>query len=139
MSYTEYKFDPAWVASEVAKKRASIQANLGVGADLLKNGLKVIASRLEKDPMRYRDYGPYWWAIKALLRGSGVSLGSNEDVLMRDAYHGKVPVETLMMAEAFRDEYLKTNLKYTNQFVLDAETGDFVEIVDGDMESRSLR
>lgn len=136
MSYTEYMFDPALVAAEVAQKRASIQANLGAGADLLKNGLKVIASRLEKDPMRYRDYGPYWWAIKALLRGAGVSLGSNDDVLMRDAYHGRTPVESLVMAEAFRDEYLKNNLKYTNQFVLNADSGDFVEIVDGDMEGR---
>jgi hypothetical protein len=136
VNFTEYKFDQDWVADEVAKKRANIKSNLGEGADLLKNGLKVIANRLERDPMRYRDYGSYWWAIKALLRGVGVSLGSNDDVLMRDAYHGKTPVETLVMAEAFRDEYLETNLKYTNQFILNAESGDIVEIVDGDMEGR---
>ncbi len=136
MNFTEYKFDPDWVSAEVAQKQANIKANLGEDADLLKNGLKVIAGRLEKDPMRYRDYGPYWWSVKALLRVSDVSFGSNDDVLMRDAYHGRVPVETLVMAEAFRDEYLKTNLKYTNQFILDAESGNWVEIVDGDMEDR---
>ncbi len=136
MNFTEYKFDPDWVSAEVAQKQANIKANLGEDADLLKNGLKVITGRLEKDPMRYRDYGPYWWSVKALLRVSDVSFGSNDDVLMRDAYHGRVPVETLVMAEAFRDEYLKTNLKYTNQFILDAESGNWVEIVDGDMEDR---
>lgn len=136
MSYTEYKFDPEWVAAEVTQKRASIKANMGEGADLLKNGLRVIASRLEKDPMRYRDYGPYWWSIKALLRVSRVLLGSNDDALIRDAYRGKTPVETLVMAEAFRDEYLKTNLKYTNQFILDSASGEIVEIIDGDMEGR---
>jgi len=136
MNFTEYKFDPDWVSAEVAQKQANIKANLGEDADLLKNGLKVIAGRLEKDPMRYRDYGPYWWAIKALLRGSGIPLGSNDDMLMRDAYHGRVPVETLVMAEAFRDEYLKTNLKYTNQFILDSASGEIVEIIDGDMEGR---
>ena len=136
MNFTEYKFDPDWVSAEVAQKQANIKANLGEDADLLKNGLKVIAGRLEKDPMRYRDYGPYWWSVKALLRVSDVSFGSNDDVLMRDAYHGRVPVETLVMAEAFRDEYLKTNLKYTNQFILDSASGEIVEIIDGDMEGR---
>jgi hypothetical protein len=134
--YTEYKYDPEWVAKEVAKKKASIKANLGESADLLKNGLQVIAKRLRKDPMRYRDYGPWWFAIKALLRGIGVNYGSNDDVLLRDAYHGKTPVETLVMAEAFRDEYLATNLIYSNQFILDSESGEFVEIIDGDMEGR---
>lgn len=134
--YTEYKYDPEWVAKEVAKKKASIKANLGESADLLKNGLQVISRRLQKDPVRYRDYGCYWFAIKALLRGIGVNYGSNDDVLLRDAYHGKTPVETLVMAEAFRDEYLATNLIYSNQFILDAESGEFVEIIDGDMEGR---
>lgn len=134
--YTEYKFDPDWVASEVAKKRSNIKANLGDGADLLKNGLEVIANRLKKDPMRYRDYGPYWWSLKSLLYVYGNSYGSNNDVLMRNAYCGKTPVGTLIMAETFRDEYLKTHLKYANQFVLDVESGDMVEIVDADMEGR---
>ncbi|MFA5920114.1 MAG: hypothetical protein WC856_02335 [Methylococcaceae bacterium] len=136
MNYTEYKYDPEWVAQEVATKRASIKANLGESADLLKNGLLVIARRLTKDAARYRDYGPYWFAIKALLRTHGCNLGSNDDVLLRDAYHGRTPVETLVMAEAFRDEYLATNLIYSNQFILDAESGEFVEIIDGDMEGR---
>jgi hypothetical protein len=116
MLYTEYKYDPEWVAADLATKQANIKANLGDGVNLLKNGLKVIAGRLDKDPMRYRDYGPYWWAIKSLLKMNGVKL------------------ETLIMAEAFRDDYLKTYLRYSNQFVLDGESGDLIEIVDGDME-----
>jgi hypothetical protein len=134
MAYTEYKYPDKWIAEEVASKRASIKANLGESSDLLKNGLKVIAARIKKDPMRYRDYGCYWWSIKALLRGIGVNYGSNDDVLMRDFYTGRTPVETLVCAEAFRDEYLATTLLYSNQFVLDAGTAELVEIVDGDME-----
>jgi hypothetical protein len=136
MNYTEYTFDPAWVAAEVSQKRTSIKANLGAGADLLKFGLNVVAGRIAKDPKRYRDYGPYWWALKALLNVHGHSYGSNDDAMMRDFYSGRSPVETLVMAEAFREEYLKTNLKYANQFVLDGEAGNLVEIVDGDMEGR---
>ncbi|MCK9394268.1 MAG: hypothetical protein M0Q44_01590 [Methylobacter sp.] len=136
MNFTEYKFDPDWVAAEVAKKRENIKANLGEGADLLKNGLKVIVGRLAKDPMRYRDYGPYWWALKALLNVHGHSYGSNDNVLMRDAYHGKTPVETLVMAELFRDDYLQTCLIYNNQFMLSADSVEITVIVDGDMEGR---
>jgi hypothetical protein len=132
--YTEYFYPKEWVAEEVAAKRASIKANLGESSDLLKNGLAVIAGRLKKDPMRYRDYGPYWWAIKVLLRMSGVSYGSSDNPLMRDAYKGSMPVETLVMAEAFRDMYLDTHLKYSNQFLLDAESAEIVEITDGDMD-----
>ncbi len=132
--YTEFMFDPEWIAAEVASKRASIKKNLGESADLLKNGLNVIAGRLKKDPMRYRDYGPYWYAVKALLRVSGVSFGSCDNPLMREAYKGKKPVETLVMAEAFREMYLASYLKYSNQFVLDAESGEIVEVTDSDMD-----
>jgi len=134
MLYTEYKYDPEWVAADLATKQANIKANLSEGVNLLKNGLKVIAGRLDKDPMRYRDYGPYWWAIKSLLKMNGVKLGSNDNPLMKAEYKGTKPVETLIMAEAFRDDYLKTYLRYSNQFVLDGESGDLIEIVDGDME-----
>ncbi len=134
--YTEYQFYPNWVAAEVAQKRANIKVNLGEGVDLLKNGLKVIAKRLVKDPIRYRDYGCYWWAIKALLNTHGGSYGSNDDVLMRDFYTGRTPVETLVMAEAFRDDYLKTFLIYNNKFILNADSGEITEIIDGDMEGR---
>lgn len=133
--YTEYFFPKEWVAEEVAAKRESIKANLGESADLLRNGLNVIAGRLKKDPMRYRDYGPYWWAIKALLRGTVISYGSCDNPIMREAYKGDLPVETLVMAEAFRDMYLATFLKYSNQFILDSESGEMFEITDGDMDS----
>jgi len=132
--YTEYLFPKEWVSEEIAAKQASIKANLGESADLLRNGLNVIAGRLKKDPMRYRDYGPYWWAIKALLRGAGVSYGSSDNPIMRETYKGALPIETLVIAEAFREMYLATFLKYSNQFILDAESGEIVEITDGDMD-----
>lgn len=55
-------------------------------------------------------------------------------LLSKAEYKGTKPVKTLIMAEAFRDDYLKTYLRYSNQFVLDGESGDLIEIVDGDME-----
>jgi len=38
--FTEYKYPDQWITEEVAKKQASIKANLGESASLLKTGLK---------------------------------------------------------------------------------------------------
>lgn len=136
MPYTEYLFDPEWVAQEVAIKRANLKANKGDDVDLLKFGLQVVANRLKKDPMRCRDYGPYWWALKAILRVGGYRYGSADDPLLKAVYVGGKPVETLVMAEAFRDDYLATHLRYANEFVLDSESAELVQIIDPDMEGR---
>jgi hypothetical protein len=134
MTYDQYKFDPEWVKSEVIAKQARVKENLGVDANLLKNAIKVFADRLKKDKLRYRDYGCYWWAVKSVLNVHGVTFGTNDDPLMKAAYKGETPIETLVMAEAFRDMYLSEFLLYSNQFVLDSESGEMVEIFDGDME-----
>ena len=136
MIFTEYRYDQDWIDADIAQKKINIKANLGEGVDLLANGLKVIANRVKKDPLRYRDYGPYWWAIKALLRNINVSLGSNDDPILRDFYKGKTPLETLVCAERFRDEYLQDFFIYNNQYVLSIYSPDIIEIVDGDMEGR---
>lgn len=134
MTYDQYKFDPEWVKSEVIAKQASVKANLGADASLLRNAIKVFADRLKKDKRRYRDYGCYWWAVKSVLNVHGVTFGTNDDPLMKAAYKGDVPIETLVMAEAFRDMYLATFLLYGNQYILDSESGEMIEIVDADME-----
>lgn len=133
-TFTEYKYEPEFIAAEVERYRAGIKAKLGDDADLLKNAISVIAKRLKKDPMSYRDYGVYWWSVKAILRGAGFNYGSNDDAIMRDFYRGRSLVETIVMAETFRDDYLKTFFRYTNQFILDANSPEIIEIVDGDME-----
>lgn len=38
------------------------------------------------------------------------------------------------MADEFRTEYLKINMIYTNQFLLDAESYELWELYDSDME-----
>ena len=133
MIYTQYLYPQDWVKEEVAAKHASIKLNVGPDADLLRFGLYCIANRLKKDPLRYRDYGPYWHAIKAAMRLIDINYGSNDDPMLREAYCGKSAVETLVMAEAFRDNYLNTFLRYNNKFVLD-NSGSWTEIIDGDME-----
>lgn len=133
MALTEHKFDPRQISALVAQRAANLKANRGF-SDLLGFGLGVIAGRLAKDRRRYRDYGPYWPALKQVLMERGHDFGLNGDPLIAAEYRGNTPVETMIMADEFRTEYLATQFLYNNQFVLDPETGEFWTLWDQDME-----
>ena len=133
MAYTEYKFDKDAIKALVAERAAGLRANRGF-SNLLGFGLGVVAERLQKDPRRYRDYGPYWWALKDALKTGWYELGDQGDPLIQRAYQGETAEETLIMADEFRTAYLASNIIYTNQFMLDADNPDFYTLFDKDME-----
>lgn len=133
MAYTEYKFDKDTIKALVAERAANLRANRGF-SNLLAFGLGVVAQRLQKDPRRYRDYGPYWWALKDAMNAAGYALGDQSDPFIRRAYQGDTAEETLIMADEFRAAYLQTNIIYSNQFMLDAGSPDFYTLFDADME-----
>lgn len=131
--FTEFKFDPVAVKELAAAKAANLKANKGF-SDLKGYALAVIARRLVADPIRYRDYGPYWWAIKDLLRDNGASMGDWDDSAVRVEYRGGEAVDTLVMADHFRIVYLSTWAVGTNQFSLNADSDDTYTLEDPDME-----
>ena len=133
MAYTEYKFDKDAIKALVSERAAALRANRGF-SNLLAFGLGVVAERLGKDPRRYRDYGPYWWALKDELQAGGFDLGDQSDPLIKRAYQGESGEETLIMADEFRTAYLASNIIYSNQFLLDANSPDFYTLFDKDME-----
>lgn len=133
MTFTEYKFDPAFIKATVEERQTNLAANRGF-SNLLRFGLGLVSDRLQQDPRRYLDYGPYWPALKEAMNAVGYNLGSQSDPLVKKEYCGETDVETLIMADEFRTEYLKTQMIYTNQFMLDGETGEFWTLYDSDME-----
>lgn len=134
MAFTEYKFDKEMLKALVAERSANLRANRGF-SNLLAFGLGVVAERLSKDARRYRDYGPYWPALKEVMNANGYNLGSQSDLLISRAYRGETDEETLIMADEFRTMYLKSNIVYANQFMLDAGSGEFWTLYDSDMET----
>ncbi|CAN5294095.1 hypothetical protein BH10PSE16_BH10PSE16_00740 [soil metagenome] len=42
-------------------------------------------------PGNYRRFGPYWWAVKAVLKNNGVDLGTEDCDWLRDEYAVKSP------------------------------------------------
>lgn len=133
MAYTEYKFDKDAIKALVAERAAGLRANRGF-SNLLGFGLGVVAERLQKDPRRYRDYGPWWPALKDVLNRNGYTLGDQSDPLIARAYRFDDDVETLIAADEFRTAYLQTFIIYSNQFLLDAASPDFWVLYDADME-----
>ncbi len=134
MAFTEYKFDKEMLKALVAERSANLRANRGF-SNLLRFGLGVVADRLRVDPLRYRDYGPYWPALKQIMNSAGYNLGDQADPLIAKDYRGESDVETLIAADEFRTEYLRTQMIYTNKFMLDGESGEFWTLYDQDMES----
>lgn len=135
MTLTEHLFNKEDIAALVQQKASALKENRGY-SDFPGFALGVIERRLAKDPLRYRDYGPYWWAVKALLIDSDRELGERDDPLVRSTYQGDSPAETIVMADEFRTLYLSTQAVGTNQFVLDGDTGAIYTLEDPDMEAR---
>jgi len=133
MAYTEYKFDQDTIKALVAQRAAALRANRGF-SNLLAFGLGVVAERLGKDRRRYRDYGPWWPALKEVMNRNGYTLGDQTDPLIAKAYRFDDDVATLIAADEFRTAYLKTNVIYANQFLLDAASPEFWTLFDADME-----
>lgn len=136
-SFTEMKFDMVAIEGLVTAKRASLKANKGV-SDLLGYGLSVISRRLAKDPLRYRDYGPYWPALKVVLNANGYNYGEESDSVVAVAYCGRTELETMVMADEFRTEWLEIAQVGTSNFRLSEEGDDYV-LFDADMEARAGR
>ena len=133
MAYTEYQFDPNIIAALVTERAAALRANRGF-SNLLGFGLGVVATRLGQDRRRYRDYGPWWPALKQVMNRNGYNLGSQSDPLIAQAYCFAEDVQTLIAADEFRTAYLKANVIYTNEFMLDADSPERWVLFDGDME-----
>jgi len=133
MNYTNYRYLDKEIETLLKIKRANILKNTG-RANWGGFMAQVMAWRLSYDPLRYKDYGPYWWAIKPILRQYGYAVGEQiNNSIIRHTYCGKHDEATLLMAELFREDYLKTQFVGTNLFVLNNE-GEHWELWDEEME-----
>lgn len=133
-SFTELKFDSATLKALTAQKQAALKANKGF-SDLLGYGLGVVSRRLAKDPMRYRDYGPWWWSLKGVLNANGYSYGDDFDSVVAAEYCGATDLETMVAADQFRTEWLQSAQVGTSNFRLNTEGPDYI-LMDKDMEER---
>lgn len=135
MLFTEHKFSPDYIAGLVIERSENLKKNTGE-SDLLGFGLKVIYQRLSKSPLRYLDYGPYWWALKDLLRDNGYYVGDQTDPLVSREYRGADALGTLISADEFRTDYLATQMIGANKYILKRYEPEWYVLFDADFEGR---
>lgn len=134
MSYTEFRFDNADVQEKLRRYKKNVRNNFGV-EDFEKFGAGIMADFLKNDARRYRDFGPYWPALKNVLIKHGLALGTNEyEPEIAQAYAGASGEETLVMAELFSDYYRSHYIIYANKFLLDADDDEEWTLYDPDYE-----
>jgi hypothetical protein len=135
--FTEFRYDSDGIKTLVAENAATVRSERGL-SDYTGFAISVFRKRLKQNgPIRYLDYGPYWWAVKDVLNRAGEDLGSDDDAELREAYRGETDAETLAMADLYREQYLKTQFLGSRQVVL-TDTGELWTIMDDDMEEKAM-
>lgn len=133
MAFDQYLLIESAIEEVAELSAANLKANRGF-SNFESFAAGVIAKRLDKDPMRYRDYGMYWPSLKEALRKHGFDFGEPVYPMLREVYKGKNDLLTIVSADEFRKFYLATWAVGTNQFMLDSENPELFIITDDAME-----
>lgn len=133
--FTEYKFDLAAIDKVIAQKQENLKKNRGL-SDFLGFGVSVMDRRLKDNPRCYLRFGPYWWAMKSLLKKHGYDYGAQGDPIIEKNYCGENDTQTLVMADEFFHMYMRTWFEGTRDFYLDGDNPEEVyTLIDQDMDA----
>lgn len=94
---------------------------------------RVFYQRLKMQPLDYRHYGPWWWAVKSVMNAQGFFIGDEMDVQRRHEFSTGEPLLDLVAADLVRKDRLM-NAIYLNPDYLVDETE--YRLFDTDMESK---
>ncbi|MBE0440637.1 hypothetical protein EI164_00900 [Psychrobacter sp. FME13] len=130
-----YLFDKDDLADRTQAAIKSLAKNKP-DANFTEFAASVIFDRLKSNIQRYRVYGPYWWALKDVLRRMDYNVGDETDSDMAGKYCGSSDAETLVAADAFYLDMSKTKPVNNNTWTLDDRKPDYV-LYDSDMEERA--
>ncbi|WP_230657753.1 hypothetical protein [Psychrobacter sp. I-STPA10] len=130
-----YIFEPEFLSKQTAQKQRNL-AKKKPEVDFTEFASNIIYARLKSNIQRYRVYGPYWWALKEVLRKQGFNVGSQKDDEVAQVYRGANDAETIVAADMFYEDMSNKVIVSNNRWTLDDESGDYV-LYDEDMESRN--
>ncbi|WP_175712242.1 hypothetical protein [Burkholderia ambifaria] len=134
MTVLAFKLDPAFLDAKMKEYAAQLggKAALPVFVDQTR---KVLAA----DRMNYLRYGPYWWAVKRVLRDEGLDIGEYDEDAWANAYSemmadGQVDAaRTLLAAWEFGDANISQHGISTREYDID---GIAFVLYDPDQEER---
>lgn len=79
-----YKFPPALMRERFDDAAAKLGTRPML-ATFVESTRKIVAV-----PGGYRRFGPYWWAVKAVLKNNGVDLGGEDCTWLREEYSARL-------------------------------------------------
>jgi hypothetical protein len=85
-------------------KAAEYQAQIGEGKPLLPVFVAQTAKVLNHDRDAYLRFGPYWWAVKRVLRDNSIGVGAYDEPIWANEYACETPELTLIAAWEFADD-----------------------------------
>lgn len=134
---TQYLPDGARLAERAAELAANFAKNQAAGkvsGTLEGRALDVVRSIAT--PERYVEFGPYWWAVKALLNARGEDLGDATDATVAAVYVAGSDLLTMIAATDFAAFYRGRFFAGTRVFDLGDSSADGYVLFDEDMELR---
>lgn len=114
-----------------------------------KTHCRLVAGLLKRDPLRYRGYGPYWYAVKKALLDAGYQdFGETIDLEWFELIDYGKTFYNLLAAWMYQDNAANVGLMYASSHIATFEerdeTGDAVneemeyEMADDEMELLAL-
>lgn len=122
----QYRFDAKRLAERVAEMRGQ------VGGELLPVMLRSIRDRVKQSG--YLEFGPCWWAIKAVLNDNGYNLGQTIDQRLAERYTYYTPEMTAAAAWEAADSIRATHFAGSRDFDLDDLGEETYTLFDPDQE-----
>lgn len=129
-----YQFDKNEINGKLVEIKASLAENKP-DAEFVEFSTSVIYQRLKKNILHYRQYGPYWWALKDVLRRQNYNVGNETDSRIEQAYQGDNDEQTIVMADLFYMNEAPRHTVDNMDWLLEKNQSDY-RLFDEDMEMR---
>lgn len=135
----QYLFSREQMQTMTDKTRQSYEKNRKDNTPFFAFVLKTLYNRIKSDPIRYRAFGMYWWAVKAIFIEHGLdfgiaNFGQDTDNQIKELYCGTTDEQTLVIADSFWWDMYESYAKGNNEYELDNQGGIYI-LRDDEMES----
>lgn len=130
----EHLIDPTYLTEQTEKMVSSL-SEAKPDENFVEFASATFYDRLDANILRYRVYGPYWWALKDVLRRQDYDVGSEDNADLASTYKGATDAETLVAAELFYKDNGNQVTVDNTRWTLDKRKDDYI-LYDSDMEER---
>lgn len=117
-------------------RKAELEQEIGEGPSLIQKMAQSTYQRVKLDKLSYLEFGPYWWAVKRILKVNGIDLGNEDNQYLANDYALPDPELTMIAAWDCADYNRATYFRGTREFAVDDDGENVITLFDKDMEEQ---